>query len=99
MKNNKNCILSIRCSEDEKNLLLRSAEKRGKNISKYILDSALADNERKSDKEKRRVVILIENQMKCNDIYTYMESDNCSMEVLKKMVKDLLEGGGRIWEF
>ncbi len=99
MKNNKNCILSIRCSEDEKNLLLRSAEKRGKNISRYILDSALAGNERKSDKEKRRVVVMIENQMKCNDIYTYMESDNCSMEVLKKMVKDLLEGGGRIWEF
>ena len=99
MKNNKNCILSIRCSEDEKNLLLRSAEKRGKNISRYILDSALAGNERKSDKEKRRVVVMIENQMKCNDIYTYMESNNCSMEVLKKMVKDLLEGGGRIWEF
>ena len=46
-KVNKDCVISVRCSEDDKTKLKQLAEKAGKNDSEYILSRCIPAEQRK----------------------------------------------------
>lgn len=71
----KKATIIARCTEDEKNQILKHANKVSKSESRYILDCAIAGTERKTDILKKVNVSLIELQEQMNQL-SYLVRDN-----------------------
>lgn len=97
-KYRKNSIVTMRCSEDEKELITKKAKKLNKTFSQYVIDSAVAGCERKGDRDKKRLGIMLAIQEKQNEIQQYISSNECKNEPLKEMIAELLERENKLWE-
>ena len=94
----KNNVTTMRCSEEEKELITKKAKKLNKSFSQYVIDSAMAGCERKRDRDKKRLGIMMAIQEKQNEIQQYIHSKECKDEPLKEMINELLERENKLWE-
>lgn len=94
----KNMIITMRCSETEKEMINRKAFQMDKSFSQYVLDSAMAGCERKSDRDKKRLEIMMSIQEKQNEIQMYIRSKECNLETVKNMLTELQEKMNKLWE-
>ena len=97
MENRKNEIITIRCTTQEKNKIRRKAEEKNKGMGVYILDSAIAGLERRSCKDKKRVVRMIERQEKLNEIHRQLSSDSIGKHDLYELLKELIDEEKKEW--
>lgn len=97
MENRKNEIITIRCTTQEKNKIRRKAEEKNKGMGVYILDSAIAGLERRSSKDKKRVVRMIERQEKLNEIHRQLSSDSIGKQDLYELLKELIDEEKKEW--
>ena len=67
-KVNKDCVISVRCSEDDKSKLKRLAEKAGKNDSEYILSRCIPSVQRRQTIRKCNQKVLICQRKRQDDI-------------------------------
>ena len=93
----KNEIITIRCTTQEKNKIRRKAEEKNKGMGVYILDSAIAGLERRSSKDKKRVVRMIERQEKLNEIHRQLSSDSIGKQDLYELLKELIDEEKKEW--
>ena len=94
----KNMIITMRCSETEKEMINRKAFQMDKTFSQYVLDSAMAGCERKTDRDKKRLEIMMNIQEKQNEIQMYIHSKECNLETVKNMLIELQKRMSRLWE-
>lgn len=90
-------LITIRCTVKEKDLIKRKADERNKSVGVYVLDSSLANLERRSCKEKRRVRGMIERQNKLNEINKRVDEADFSLEEAKEIIKNLLKEEMVVW--
>ena len=94
----KNMIITMRCSEAEKEMINRKAFQMDKSFSQYVLDSAMAGCERKSDRDKKRLEIMMSIQEKQNEMQMYICSKEYNLETVKNMLTELQEKMNKLWE-
>lgn len=94
----KNMIITMRCSEAEKEMINRKAFQMDKSFSQYVLDSAMAGCERKTDRDKKRLEIMMNIQEKQNEMQMYIRSKECDLETVKNMLIELQEKMNKLWE-
>lgn len=97
-KDKKNQTMIFRCSESEKELIHKKAKEKGKSDSQYLLDSAMAGTERRKDREKKKLHVIMEYLEIINKSEIYLKSESCDSEKVKEMCLELIEGGKRLWE-
>lgn len=90
-------IIPVRCRKSEKEKLELAAQKKGKSLSEYMLDSGMAGKERRVQRDKKRVVQLIEEQENINDIQRYRKNNDIDPE-LGEMLDKLIEGVRASWD-
>ena len=97
-KDKKNQTMIFRCSESEKELINKKAREKGKTPSQYILDSAMAGVERRKDREKKKLFVIMEYLEIINKSEIYLKSEPCDLEKVTETCLELIEGGKRLWE-
>ena len=90
-------IIPVRCRKSEKEKLEHAAKTKGKSLSQYMLDSGIAGKERRVERDKRRSVVIIDNQETLNDIQRYIRDNDVALE-LKDLLYRLIEGEKNIWD-
>ena len=100
-KISKDSIISIRCTEEEKNKISNKAIKKGKSVSKYIVDCAIAGLERKSSKEKKRVTSSVKQQQEFNDICDEIKNrtEPFTPEEVMDIIKNFERSARDIWQY
>lgn len=94
----KKTTITIRCSEESKKCLMEKAEKSGKSLSCYLLDTGIAGVESKQSGKKRMVKALVELTEPVNAFYDYLQLGNLEKGDLKEKLDSIVEGVGRLWE-
>ncbi len=94
----RNETITIRCTRHEKLVIGQKAAKKGKTISTYAVNAALAGKETHREKDKRMAKDLVELTQGLNDCYRYLHCENIDMEALKGMFGRIMEGAGKLWE-
>ena len=94
----RNEIITIRCTSHEKKVISQKAYGRGKTISAYAINAALAGKETHREKDKRMAKDLVELTQGLNGCYRYLHCENIDMEDLKGMFGRIMEGAGKLWE-
>lgn len=100
-KTQKDIIISIRCSEEEKNRISNKAIKKGESVSRYMLDCAIAGLERKSPKEKKRVTRSVKQQQEFNDICDEIKNrtEPFTPEEVMDIIKKIERGARDLWRY
>lgn len=93
----KDATITIRVSFEEKNKIKMKAEKEEKSASEYILDAVMAGLERRSSKDKKRVVQMVRNQEILNEIFELVGTTEVA-EVLQDKIRELVEGENGLWQ-
>lgn len=90
--------ITIRCTLREKEKLHKMAKNKNKTLSEYLLDCGIASLERRSDKDRKRVVQMIANAEIFNEIFRYLkENPDVFSEEQKMKMKELMEGSCALW--
>lgn len=93
----KDATITVRISREEKDRIKKKAAKDNKTASEYILDAAMAGLERRSNKDKKRIMQMIENQEILNDIFEFAEKMDMPEELYAK-IEELMKGENRLWQ-
>lgn len=93
----KDTTISVRVSYAEKDRIKKKAAKEDKTASEYMLDTAIAGLERRSSKDRKRIVQMIKNQEILNDIYEFAEKMDMPEELYAK-IEELMEGENKLWQ-
>lgn len=93
----KDKTISVRVSREEKERIKKKAAKDNKTASEYMLDAAMAGLERRSSKDRKRIVQMIENQEILNDIFEFAEKMDMPEELYVK-IEELMKGENRLWQ-
>ena len=107
-KNNKVVCITARCTEKEKEIIHKKAQKRNKSDSQYIIDSCMAEGERNTELKKRILTNQIKiqenlNQMKYileeyrNSVSTSVdEKMKIKIEEMEEMIYAYFSGSGNV---
>lgn len=92
--------IRIRCSKKEKELIKKKAMTKGKSISSYMRDCSMAGLERKSDRDRKNIKVMIANQEILNNLAEDMKLNKGKRGVgfIQEMLKELMEGEFILWE-
>ena len=95
-KNNKVVCITARCTEKEKEMIHKKAQKKNKSDSKYIIDSCMAEGERNAELKKRILVNQIKMQESLNQMKYILEEHRNSVsasldEKIKNKISEMEE--------
>lgn len=97
MKVAKDEIITIRCTRKEKERIKRKAEEKNKNVGNYMLDAAFAGLERRSSKDKKRIVRMIVKQENLIQLLKRLEAGELETEEISLALRELIEGEKEEW--
>ena len=100
-RNTKDANMTLRCTKEEKERIVRKAKQDGKCIGEYLLDSAIAGSERRSKKTAKRIAQLVKQQEAFNRLYESIQKnpeETEREEILKKFEEVRIEGK-KLWEY
>lgn len=96
----KDKVITLRCSDKEREQLESKAKNLGKSVSSYVLDCSIAGLERKKDKDKKRIKQMIQITEICNQIYKRLKDSDADIpEDIKCMIDLLMKGAEQLWQF
>lgn len=100
-KDKRNEIITARCTEEEKAMITRKAKAQNKSVSDYIMGCSMAGLERKRDKDRKRIAQIVENQEALNALQKCLEKEESDLDLIraKELVKQLMKGERRLWDF
>lgn len=96
-RNFKTQNISIKCSQNEKERIIRNAKKQNKSISQYVVDCAMAAQENRKTRDKKRASQMVCNQVLLEQLKNILAQRPDDAEVNETM-KLLEEGMNRLWE-
>ncbi len=100
MKDAMNCkseTITVRVTNEEKKRIKEKAMKERKKTSEYMVDAAMAGLERRSSKDKKRVMQMVKNQEMINSLFSLLKEKGASEELMENVYK-LVEGENRLWQ-
>lgn len=97
IRERKDETITVRCTKSEREKLERAAQKKGKTLSRNLLDCGIAGLERKRDKDRKRAEMLVIRQQQLNEEYRKL-LDNVEDEKMLEMLKPLMEREQKLWE-
>lgn len=89
--------ISIKCSQSERKTIYRNAEKQKKSVSQYLVDCAMAAQENRKSRDKKRASQMVSNQVLLEQVKNTLSQKLDDAEVSETM-KLLEEGMDRLWE-
>lgn len=100
-QNKRNQIISIRCMETDKSAIENKAKKVGKTTSEYVLDCAIAGLERRKDRDRKRVVKMIEVTELMNQICSVMEKklQDENVSDVRNLVENMKKEVAGLWQY
>ena len=97
MKETKSESITIRCTPKEKERIKRKAESKNINIGNYVLDSALAGLERRTTKERKRAVRMVERQEEYNHLYRKLMTNTLNESEMRSALLEIIEREKEEW--
>ena len=93
-RDKKETTITLRCTMKLKEQLQENANKNGKTLSCYLLDTGIAGLESKQSKRQNKVKGLVKLTQPVNDLYAYLELDR---EVLNEKFDNVMKGIEGLW--
>ena len=95
--------ISIRCSTEERELIVKEAKKANKSISDYLLDTHVPGRVSKKElkareREKITKIITVQQAINTMDRYLTENPNGCDHE-FRKLFESLKKKGNLLWEF
>lgn len=97
-KNKKTETISIRCTKTEKDLVERQANKAGKSCSQCVIDAVVAGVERRTEKDKKRIITKVQLQKKQNELQRKIKQNEFDFDTLKNEIILYFEEENKLWE-
>lgn len=98
MQEIKDKYITVRCTENDKNIVIKAAKQKGKSVSELVIDSVLAGVERRTARERDRMAYLVRRQERLNRIMENLDKEVAKgtvYEELQNMAKESLKE----WEY
>lgn len=100
MKEIRDKIITIRCTEKEKEIISRNASIEGEEVSDYIRNHIFDSNGNRNPHKKLKMRFIVEYQ---EEINTFLRSCSCSGFEQggreQKLIEELKKGCSLLWEF
>ena len=93
----KETTITVRCPIKLKGQLKEKANKNGKTLSRYLLDTGIAGLESKQSKRQKKVKALVKLTQPVNDFYVYLESGELDREALNEKFDNVMKGMEGLW--
>ena len=100
-RNTKDANMTLRCTKEEKERIVRKAKQNGKCTGEYLLDSAIAGCERRSKKSAKRIIQVVNQQEALNRLYESIRTiqNEEKRKELSKKFEETAEEWRRLWEY
>lgn len=100
-QNTKDANMTLRCTKEEKERIVKKAKQNGKCIGEYLLDSAIVGCERRSKKSAKRISQVVKQQEALNGLYESIKTiqNEKKREELLENFKETVGEWKKIWEY
>ena len=90
--------VTIRCSEKEKEYIVKSAKKKNMSVSQYARETAMVGRESFKSKEQRQLCIRTQLMENIRQMQKSMDENELSEELKEKIDKVILEAN-KLWDY
>ena len=97
-KDKKTEKISVRCTKREKDIVERQANKAGKSCSQCVIDAVVAGVERRTEKDKKRIIAKVQLQEKQNRLHRKIKQNEFDFDTLKAEIILYFEEENKLWE-
>ena len=100
MKEIRDKIITIRCTEKEREIIRRNASIGGEEVSDYIRNHIFDSNGNRTPHKKQKIRSIVEIQEEINTIMRSCTSSGFEKgEIERKVIEELKKGCLVLWEF